>query len=140
MGTRANVEVHSSPFTTKALYVGQLFFDFKRWQVIDTPGLLDRPIEERNTIEMQTITAVAHLKACLLYVIYISTESEHAVEDQVSLLKAIQPILNEKPLIVIYNKIDLVSPELKKKKYLVKEGCTRLQIKITIPSASLISY
>ena len=25
--------------------------------MIDTPGVLDRPIEERNTVEMQSITA-----------------------------------------------------------------------------------
>jgi GTP1/Obg family GTP-binding protein len=30
--------------------------------VIDSPGLLDHNLEERNTIEMQAITALAHLK------------------------------------------------------------------------------
>ncbi len=27
--------------------------------VIDTPGVLDHPLEDRNTIEMQSITALA---------------------------------------------------------------------------------
>ena len=38
-----------------------------RFQVIDTPGILDHSLEERNTIEMQAITALAHLKACVLF-------------------------------------------------------------------------
>ena len=38
-------------------------------QVIDTPGILDHPLEERNTIEMQAITALAHLRAAVLYII-----------------------------------------------------------------------
>ena len=34
-------------------YVGHMDYKYLRWQVIDTPGILDRPLEERNTIEMQ---------------------------------------------------------------------------------------
>lgn len=40
------------------------------WQVIDTPGILDHPLEERNVIEMQSITALAHLRAAVLYLVW----------------------------------------------------------------------
>jgi nucleolar GTP-binding protein len=46
-------QVQPYAFTTKSLYVGHLDYRYQRWQVIDTPGILDRPLEERNTIEMQ---------------------------------------------------------------------------------------
>ena len=51
--TRADVEVQPYAFTTKSLYVGHTDYKYLRWQVIDTPGILDHPLEERNTIEMQ---------------------------------------------------------------------------------------
>ncbi len=38
--------------------MGHLDYKYLRWQVLDTPGILDRPLEERNTIEMQSITAL----------------------------------------------------------------------------------
>ena len=47
------MEVQPYAFTTKSLYVGHMDYRYLRWQVIDTPGILDRPLEERNTIEMQ---------------------------------------------------------------------------------------
>ena len=40
--------------------------------MIDTPGILDRPLEERNNIEMTAITALAHLEATILYFVDIS--------------------------------------------------------------------
>ncbi|KAH8093188.1 hypothetical protein DFH11DRAFT_1887610, partial [Phellopilus nigrolimitatus] len=67
--TRADVDVQPYAFTTKSLFVGHLDYKYLRWQVIDTPGILDHPLEDMNTIEMQSITALAHLKACVLYFI-----------------------------------------------------------------------
>ncbi len=51
--TRADVDVQPYAFTTKSLFIGHMDYKYLRWQVIDTPGILDRPLEERNTIEMQ---------------------------------------------------------------------------------------
>jgi len=40
--------------------------------VIDTPGLLDRPLDERNAIEMQSIVALGHLDASIMFFIDLS--------------------------------------------------------------------
>jgi nucleolar GTP-binding protein len=40
-------------------------------------------IEDRNTIEMQAITALAHLRAAILYVMDISETCGYTLEDQV---------------------------------------------------------
>lgn len=57
--TRADVDVQPYAFTTKSLFVGHTDYKYLRWQVIDTPGILDRPLEDRNTIEMQV--SILHL-------------------------------------------------------------------------------
>ena len=64
--TRAQVVVEVACFTTKSLFVGHMDYKYLRWQIIDTPGILDHPLEDRNTIEMQSITAMAHLRAAVL--------------------------------------------------------------------------
>jgi len=51
--------------------------------VIDTPGILDHPLEQRNIIEMQAITALAHLHCCVLYFIDISEQCGYTIEQQV---------------------------------------------------------
>lgn len=53
-------------------------------QVVDTPGILDHSLEDRNTIEMQAITALAHLRAAVLYVMDLSEQCGHSIEQQVS--------------------------------------------------------
>jgi len=53
-------------------------------KVIDTPGILDHPLEDRNTIEMQAVTALAHLRAAVLYFMDISELCGNTIEQQVS--------------------------------------------------------
>jgi len=105
--TRANVEVQPYAFTTKSLYVGHMDYKYLRWQVIDTPGVLDKPLEERNTIEMQSITALAHLRCSVLYVLDISEQCGYSLEQQAALFKSIQPLFANKPLVVAVNKTDV---------------------------------
>lgn len=51
--------------------------------MVDTPGILDHPLEERNTIEMQAVTALAHLQCCVLYFIDISEQCGYTIKEQV---------------------------------------------------------
>jgi nucleolar GTP-binding protein len=76
--------------------------------VIDTPGILDHPLDERNTIEMQAITALAHLNACILFFIDISETCGYTIEQQISLFTNVKPLFQAKPLVIVLTKIDLV--------------------------------
>eukprot|EP01120_Amphizonella_sp_Union-15-10_P011456 TRINITY_DN4864_c0_g1_i1.p1 TRINITY_DN4864_c0_g1~~TRINITY_DN4864_c0_g1_i1.p1 ORF type:complete len:650 (-),score=139.57 TRINITY_DN4864_c0_g1_i1:30-1979(-) len=109
--TRANVEVQPYAFTTKSLFVGHTDYKYLRWQVIDTPGILDHPLEDSNTIEMQSITALAHLRCIVLFFIDISEECGYTVQQQVGLFKSIRPLFTNKPLLLVLNKIDKKKPE-----------------------------
>uniref|UniRef100_A0AAV1TWY3 Nucleolar GTP-binding protein 1 n=1 Tax=Peronospora matthiolae TaxID=2874970 RepID=A0AAV1TWY3_9STRA len=104
--TRADVDVQPYAFTTKALYVGHLDYKYLRWQVIDTPGILDHALEDRNTIEMQAVTALAHLQASVLFFMDISEQCGFTIEQQLSLFENIRPLFANKPLVLVCNKID----------------------------------
>lgn len=105
--TRADVDVQPYAFTTKSLFVGHLDYRYIRWQVIDTPGILDHPLEDRNTIEMQAITALAHLRAAILYFVDVSEQCGTTLEQQIELFSSIKPLFTNKPIIVCVNKIDV---------------------------------
>ncbi|XP_032663676.1 nucleolar GTP-binding protein 1 [Odontomachus brunneus] len=109
--TRADVEVQPYAFTTKSLYVGHTDYKYLRWQVIDTPGILDHPLEERNVIEMQAVTALAHLRAAVLYFYDLSEQCGHSLEEQVKLFESIKPLFTNKPLIIVMNKMDIIRLE-----------------------------
>jgi nucleolar GTP-binding protein len=105
--TRADVEVQPYAFTTKSIYVGHTDYKYLRWQVLDTPGILDRPLEERNTIEMQSITAMAHLRAVVLYIVDASEQCGYTIKQQSDLFHSIKPLFANKPLVVAINKTDV---------------------------------
>lgn len=107
--TRADVEVQPYAFTTKSLFVGHMDYQYLRWQVVDTPGILDHSLEDRNTIEMQAITALAHLRAAILYVMDISEQCNKSLEEQVELFKSIKPLFANKPILICLNKVDVIS-------------------------------
>ncbi|KAK9538430.1 hypothetical protein VZT92_003599 [Zoarces viviparus] len=105
--TRADVDVQPYAFTTKSLFVGHMDYRYLRWQVVDTPGILDHPLEDRNTIEMQAITALAHLRAAVLYVMDVSEQCGHNLQQQLELFNSIRPLFANKPLIIVANKCDV---------------------------------
>uniref|UniRef100_A0A8C3GBP9 Nucleolar GTP-binding protein 1 n=1 Tax=Cyclopterus lumpus TaxID=8103 RepID=A0A8C3GBP9_CYCLU len=94
--TRADVDVQPYAFTTKSLFVGHMDYRYLRWQVVDTPGILDHPLEDRNTIEMQAITALAHLRAAVLYIMDVSEQCGHNLQEQLELFNSIRPLFANK--------------------------------------------
>jgi len=105
--TNASVDVQPYAFTTKSLFIGHLDYNYVRWQVIDTPGILDHPLEERNTIEMTAITALAHLPAAVLYFVDLSEMCGYPIATQVALFHSIKPLFRNRPLLIVLNKADL---------------------------------
>ncbi|CAA6671286.1 unnamed protein product [Spirodela intermedia] len=98
--TRADVDVQPYAFTTKSLFVGHTDYKYLRYQVIDTPGILDRPFEDRNIIEMCSITALAHLRAAVLFFLDVSGSCGYSVAQQAALFHSIKSLFMNKPLII----------------------------------------
>ncbi|KAF4126760.1 nucleolar GTP-binding protein [Geosmithia morbida] len=109
--TRADVDVQPYAFTTKSLFVGHFDYKYLRFQAIDTPGILDHPLEEMNTIEMQSITAIAHLRSAILYFMDLSEQCGYTVRDQIKLFRSIKPLFSNKLVFIVINKIDVTRPE-----------------------------
>jgi len=82
-----------------------------RFQAIDTPGILDHPLEEMNTIEMQSITAIAHLRSAILYFMDLSEQCGYSVQAQMALFASIKPLFANKLVFVVINKIDVMKME-----------------------------
>ncbi|CAF0988167.1 unnamed protein product [Adineta ricciae] len=129
--TRADVEVQPYAFTTKSLYVGHTDYKYLRWQVVDTPGILDHSLEDRNTIEMQAITALAHLRAAILYVMDVSETCGYTLEEQLNLFNNIKVLFTNKPLLIVVNKTDIKRlDELSEEKKAVFEQFRKDDIRI----------
>jgi len=104
--TGARPEIARYPFTTKSVTIGHFTFKRKRYQVIDTPGLLDRPLEERNDIERQAISALRHVGNVALFIIDPSGTCGYTLEEQYNLLKEVREFIHM-PVLVAANKVDI---------------------------------
>ncbi|OAG31690.1 nucleolar GTP-binding protein [Nematocida displodere] len=109
--SRAKVDIQPYAFTTRNLYVGHFDYKYLRWQIIDTPGVLDHPIEDMNTIEMQSVTALAHLRAAILYFIDVSELCGYSIQAQLGLFKSLSPLFEGKPVVFILSKSDAKKAE-----------------------------
>ncbi len=105
--TNAKPEVASYPFTTRGINVGQFEEHYLRYQVIDTPGLLDRPLSERNEVERQAILALKHLGHVIVYVFDPSEYCGYSVEEQVHLFEDIRKEFHELSFVAAINKVDV---------------------------------
>ena len=103
--TNARNETAAYPYTTTRIDIGHLERDHIRYQLIDTPGLLDRPAAERNAIESQAVSALSHLADAVLVVVDASGECGYPLGDQLELLADIEATFDA-PVLVVCNKSD----------------------------------
>ena len=107
----AEPEINSYPFTTKGLNIGYMEEGI---QIVDTPGILDRPLHERNDIELHAIVALNYLSDIIVYVIDPTEYCGYTIDEQLNLLKEIEKIFPDIPIVIALNKMDIDS-EVKSK-------------------------
>ncbi len=105
--TRARNEIAKYPFTTKGVHVGHFERDHIRYQIVDTPGLLDRPEDERNAIEKQAVSALTHVADCILFVVDASAYCGYPLDAQLELRDSVEKQFSDVPVLTVCNKSDL---------------------------------
>ncbi len=106
----AKPKIAQYPFTTKEIYVGHIERKERhitiRYQIIDTPGLLDRPISEKNDIERQAVAALTHLADIIVFVIDPTETCGYSLVDQMHLLSQLKKMFIDSYFIIVENKAD----------------------------------
>ncbi len=118
----AKSKVGAHPFTTKDIVVGHSALNGVRAVFIDVPGVLDRPIIERNVVERKALIALRHLADLIIYILDVSPNSYYTLREQLNVLREVVEVGGERVVVAI-NKVD-VTPRDKieeAKEYLLKE-------------------
>jgi nucleolar GTP-binding protein len=103
----AEPEIAAYPFTTKGIIVGHRDIGgHERVQFIDTPGVLERPADERNPIERQAVSAVINTADVVLFILDASGHCGYSLEDQMGLLDELRSLVDV-PVVTVVNKADL---------------------------------
>ncbi|KAL2611939.1 hypothetical protein R1flu_023631 [Riccia fluitans] len=103
-------EVCNYPFTTRGISMGHFEIESRRFQVTDTPGLLNRPDDERNNIEKLTIAALAHLPTSVLFVHDLTGECGTTVPNQFAIYNDMRERFPDRPWLNVVSKADLLPP------------------------------
>jgi nucleolar GTP-binding protein len=118
ISTNKKIEVQEYPFTTKNLILGHLElvgkFSKIKIQIMDTPGILDRPMLKRNNIELQAILALRLISDLIIFIFDPTPASGYDVDSQIELYNEIQEqFIKDKKIdtIVVLNKMDLAKEE-----------------------------
>ena len=107
----AKPKISQYPFTTKEIHVGHVErkekYEKKRIQLIDTPGLLDRPVSKRNDIERQAIAALSNLADFIVFILDPTETCGYSLKDQMNLLSQIKKTFSESKITIVENKSDI---------------------------------
>ena len=79
---------------------------------MDTPGILDRPMAERNSIELQAILALRLISDLILFIFDPTPACGYNIDNQIELYHEIKDNFTKDgtiDIIIIFNKKDLAS-------------------------------
>ncbi len=112
----AKPKVANYPFTTQEVSVGHITSKHIQVQIIDTPGLLDRPAEKRNKIEQQAANALKNLARIVVFLLDPSETCGFTMDNQLKLLERLKAELPGCLFIEVENKTDLCRSETGRRK------------------------
>jgi nucleolar GTP-binding protein len=104
--TAADNETASYPFTTEGIAVGHLERDRVRYQLVDTPGLLDRDEAERNDVEATATAVLDHAADAVLVLVDPTGTSGYPLDTQLALRERLAE-RDDLPLVTARSKADL---------------------------------
>ncbi len=100
--TGSQPKVSPIPFTTKGIMIGYMKCLYAPVQVLDTPGILDKPIHRLKREEKVALSAIAHAADLVVFLI----DPLQPLEPQLTLLKNVKHYTHC-PILVVQNKTDV---------------------------------
>ncbi len=101
------------PFTTQTISIGYMQLNNQKIQIIDTPGILDRPMEERNEMELKSILSLRDIRGVIIFLIDPTGHSSYTMEQQENLFNEVKQRFVS-PIIRVQTKADLSAERIEK--------------------------
>ena len=101
------------PFTTQTISIGYMQLNNQKIQIIDTPGILDRPMEERNEMELKSILSLRDIRGVIIFLIDPTGHSSYTMEQQENLFTEVKERFVS-PIIRVQNKADMTQERIEK--------------------------
>jgi len=118
----ATPQVAPYPFTTKGIVIGHVKDDWRVFQIIDTPGLLDRAFEDRNNIEKQAVLALRYLTDVIVFILDPSETCGYDMNKQNALLESVKTNFSSVPIIITESKSDVLKRDGENISFSVETG------------------
>lgn len=108
--TKSKAKIASFPFTTKKIMIGYFDSGYKRIQIVDTPGLLDK-IGRRNKVEKKAVSALNNLGNIVSFLVDPTKTSGFSLKEQKNLFEELKKTFSKSSFITVISKSDIAEKE-----------------------------
>ncbi|MCR8432996.1 MAG: 50S ribosome-binding GTPase [Crenarchaeota archaeon] len=113
--SNARVQIAEYPFTTKNVVFGHIKLRSrfeKTIQIVDTPGLFDRPLGDRKKEELLTLQSIRTIANGVIFLFDCSVERTLSAEQQIRIYQEVTSFLRNSKIIAGLNKIDIMDEKV----------------------------